>query len=196
MKKTASSGIPVRNIVAVVVFIGLGVVLMEYFTGTSSVPESSPQQQDMAINETGADMSALPHIEELEEQLVSDPTNQTVRRELGNHLMDARFFHRAIVVYKDFLEREPKDPDVRVDLGICFKELGDLESAELEMKTALVNTPRHLHAHFNLGIVTLLKGEMETSTEWFKKTAALDPQGQLGQRAQQLVDQHLSVNTQ
>ena len=199
-KKAASGSLPVRNIAAVVIVIGLGVVLMEYFTGTGSVPESVQQQQQQAgggaINETGADMSALPHIEELEGQLKTDPSNQNIRRELGNHLMDARFYHRAIAVYKEFLERDAKDADIRVDMGICYKELGDLETAEKEMTSALKDAPKHLYAHFNLGIVNLVQGDLAEATEWFKKTAKIDPQGQLGQRAQQLIDQHLSVNVQ
>ncbi len=195
--RQSGSSFPVRNVVAVVVFVGLGVVLLEYFTGSSTVPEAVPQQQgDMAINESGADMSVLPHVEELEAKLKTDPSNQEIRRELGNHLMDARFFHRAIAVYRDFLERDPKDADIRVDMGICFKELGDLDTAEKEMMTALTHAPRHLHAHFNLGIVNLVQGDLPASTEWFQKTAQLDPNGQLGKRAQQLIDQHLSVNVQ
>lgn len=180
----------------VIAFIGLGVVALEYFSGPQAAPQAAPQQSGAAVNENGADMSALPHIEELEKQLQGDPGNQTLRRELANHLMDARFYHRAIAVYGDFLEREPKDADIRVDMGICYKELGDLETAEKEMRTALTYAPRHLFAHFNLGIVKLVKGEVDEAKEWFRKTAELDPQGQLGQRAQQLIDQHLSVSVQ
>ena len=60
------------------------------------------------------------------------------------------------------------------------------------MKTALRYVPNHVNAHFNLGIVYLSEGNYQESTVWFKKTVALDPVGEVGKRAQQLLTQHNS----
>jgi Flp pilus assembly protein TadD len=86
----------------------------------------------------------------------------------------------------------PKDADARVDMGICYKELGNFKEAENEMKTALQYIPNHLNAHYNLGIVYLSEGNFQESNTWFKKTVALDPASEVGKRAQQLLTQHNS----
>ena len=190
------SGLPVRNIIVVVAVIAAGVLVMEYFSGSSTVPQSVAPQPQMQSGAAGADMSALPHIQELEAQVNADPNNLVLRRELGNHLMDNRFYDRAVGVYKAVLEREPTDANVRVDMGICYKELGDLQNAETEMLTALQHDPKHLHGHFNLGIVKLVQGDVKAASEWFRKTAELDPKSDLGQRARQLLEQHMSIEAQ
>jgi Flp pilus assembly protein TadD len=195
-KQATSSSIPMKNIVAVVAFIAVGVVVLEYVSSSGTVPEAVNQQAQGDGHDHSNDHNSLAHIEELEETLKANPENQAVRRELANHLMDGRFYDRAIAAYQDFLDRDPSDPNIRVDMGICYKEIGDLESAEREMQKALTYEPTHLYAHFNLGIVNLVQGEIDNSNEWFKKAAQLDPGGQLGQRALQLIQQHGEVNVQ
>ena len=89
----------------------------------------------------------------------------------------------------------PNDANARVDMGICYKELGNFTEAENAMKTALHYVPNHLNAHFNLGIVYLSEGNLQESNKWFKRTVALDPTSEAGKRAQQLLTQHNSQST-
>ena len=52
--------------------------------------------------------------------------------------------------------------------------------------------PKHVAAHFNLGIVSLQAGKVKEANEWFKKTIALAPNTEMGQKAKQILEQHSS----
>ncbi len=193
--KTTRGGLPTRNIIIVVALIGVGVIALEYLSGGRSVPTTVSQAPSATGTETGANMAALPHIQELEQRANAEPDNLELRRELANHLMDNRFYDKAIAVYRQVLDKVPNDANVRVDMGICYKETGDLVSAEREMLEALKLQPRHLHGHFNLGIVRLVQGDVTGAAEWFRKTHDLEPNSELGKRAKQLLDQHMAVSS-
>ena len=58
------------------------------------------------------------------------------------------------------------------------------------MSEALHYNPKHQLAHFNLGIVALSENNLQESNEWFRKTIALGPGTEIGQRAVQILNQH------
>jgi tetratricopeptide (TPR) repeat protein len=105
---------------------------------------------------------------------------------------DGRFFDKAIAHYRKYLEKNPKDANARVDMGICFFETSNLDEARKEMEFALKYDPKHVPAHFNLGIVILRAGNVKEANEWFKKTIALAPKSDMGQQAKQILEQHSS----
>jgi Tfp pilus assembly protein PilF len=112
---------------------------------------------------------------------------------LANVAHDGRFFDKAIATYKRYLEKQPKDVNARVDLGICYFETDKLDDAEREMKAALKYDPKHLQAHYNLGIVALKARKIQESNEWFRKTIAIaPPNSEMGQNAKQFLEQHSS----
>ena len=199
-KQAPAAAFPLRNVIVLIVVIAGAVVGLELITGpkTTPVPVSgtpAPAQAPMMAQPTGPDMNALPHIEELEAQIKAQPANVELRKDLANHLMDARFYDRAIATYREVLKVRPSDANARVDMGICMKETGDLDAAKSEMKKALTYVPEHLQAHFNLGIVCLVQGNIKEANDWFAKTANLAPQSEIGQRAKQMVQQHAAVPT-
>ena len=138
----------------------------------------------------GANMEALQHLKELEDQVKANPNDFKLLLDLANHLHDNRFWDKAIASYKKYLDKNPKDENARVDLGICYKENGDMASAKREMESVLKINPKHLNAKFNLGIVALSSGDLAASNEWFKKVVAQDAESEVGQRAKQLLTQH------
>lgn len=148
--------------------------------------------QQQAIQPVSAPMQVPAEIQELESRVAAQPKDMTLTLQLANLLHDGLFFEKAIPYYKKYLLQNPSDANARVDLGICFKELGNFSEAKNEMKTALHYVPNHLYAHFNLGIVCLSEGSLQESNTWFKKTVALDPASEVGKRAQQLLTQHNS----
>jgi len=116
-----------------------------------------------------------------------------------NAIQDSRFLLRAIETYKKYLALQPANPDARVDLGICYFEMGRVDSANSaklfataiqEMESALRFSPTHQPAAYNLGIVNLNAGNLEQSNKWMKKAMELNPQSELGQRAQRILEQH------
>lgn len=174
------------------VFLVGGVIVLELLTGPRAVPVQPVQQTSQPM---GANMEAVNHLNELEQQVSANPSDAKLRLHLANFAHDNRFYDKAIEHYKKYLELEPRDPDALVDLGICFNDVGNLEEAKVWMKKALEYSPKHLLAHFNLGIVHLKAGEIEKSNEWFRKTVALDANSEVAKRAQSLLEQHGAIAT-
>lgn len=173
-------------------FLIVGITLMQFLSGTNTIP-SMPSQ---TAQQPAANMQAMPQIEEMEKQVAANPNNHELILRLANLLQDNRFFDRAIKYYKDYLTKHPNDANARVDMGICYNDMGNLEQAKKEIGLALTYEPKHLFAHYNLGIVHLRSGEIEKANEWFEKVVALDPQSEVAQRAQQLLIQHNPQNLQ
>lgn len=175
------------------VFLATGITLMQLFGGSNRTPAVSPVQPS---TQSSANMQVLPQVEEMERQVAANPDNHEQILKLANFLQDNRFHDRAIKYYKDYLAHHPKDANARVDMGICYNDLGDLEEAKKQIRQALDYEPKHVFAHFNLGIVHLRGGEVEKANEWFKKVVDLDPKSEMAQRAQQLLSQHNPQNLQ
>ena len=106
---------------------------------------------------------------------------------------------RAIDAYTKYLKLKPNDPNPRVDMGICYFEMALVDSDNRssliaksiqEMKSVFDANPTHQPSAFNLGIVNLNAGNLEESNKWFRKTVELNPNSDLGKKAQQMLDQH------
>jgi tetratricopeptide (TPR) repeat protein len=151
--------------------------------------------QQQASQPMSASTQLPTDIQELENSVAANPDDMSLTLQLANSFHDRLFYEKAIPYYKTYLVMNPKDANARVDMGICYKELGNFTEAENEMKTALHYVPNHLNAHFNLGIVYLSEGNIQESNIWFKRTVALDPSSEVGKRAQQLLTQHNSQST-
>jgi hypothetical protein len=187
-------------------FLAVGVLSLELLTKPKmeTIPHTHPEEQ------AGANMQALQQIEEMERRLAAQPNDQQLLLQLANLLHDNRFYDKAIQRYTEYLKINPNDADARVDLGICYYETDRTNEAKREMLKALEKNPKHLLGHFNLGIVHLRIAQremaagnteqgnkaVEEANEWFRKTAALDPNGEVGQRAQRLLAQHGQSFTQ
>jgi tetratricopeptide (TPR) repeat protein len=163
-------------------------VLVEKRPGVDAV-------QQQANQPISASMQLPAEIQELENSVAANPDDMSLTLQLANSYHDRLLYEKAIPYYKTYLIMDPKDADARVDMGICYKEIGNFKEAENEMKTALRYVPNHLNAHYNLGIVYLSEGNIQESNTWFKKTVALDPASEVGKRAQQLLTQHNSRTT-
>jgi len=67
--------------------------------------------------------------------------------------MDAQRFAEAIISYQRALDLDPKNVDVRVDMGTCYRGVGQPERAIEEYKKGMKYNPRHAMAYLNSGIV-------------------------------------------
>jgi len=142
---------------------------------------------------SAASTSTLEEIQQLEKALEANPEDSRSLLLLANRLHDARFLPRAIELYKRFLALDPKDPNARVDLGICYFESGDTKTAIVEMEQALKYEPLHQLGHLNLGIVNLNAGNLQKANEWFSKCVEINPNTEAGKRAQRMLEQHEAI---
>jgi tetratricopeptide (TPR) repeat protein len=184
--------VSVLTIFSMVAFIALAIIVYSALIEKRPGPDMVPPQASQSIIPP---MQVPAEIQELENRAAAHPDDMTLTLQLANLLHDGHFYEKAIASYKTYLMKNPKNADARVDMGICYKELGNFPEAKNQMKTALQIVPNHLNAHFNLGIVSLSEGDIEESNIWFKKTVALDPASEVGKRAQQLLIQHNTQST-
>ena len=69
-------------------------------------------------------------------RLNSNPEDYKSILELAHLKNDSGLFDAAIVNYKTYLDKNPKDADARVDMGVCYFNLQDFPNAIKEMETA------------------------------------------------------------
>jgi tetratricopeptide (TPR) repeat protein len=192
-KKRDSDSNPLFSWKVIAGFLGLLLILVVAVDLFSKKEQAPVQEQSAAPSMPAANMQLAGQISELEKEVTANPSDMQALLKLANLSHDGRFFDKAIAYYKRYLEKNVKDANARVDLGICYFENGDTEEAQKQMLTALKYDPKHLQAHFNLGIVNLKARRMQEANDWFKKTIALAPaNSEIGQQAKQFLEQHSS----
>ncbi|OGP95105.1 MAG: hypothetical protein A2157_07475 [Deltaproteobacteria bacterium RBG_16_47_11] len=102
-----------------------------------------------------------------------DPKNLPAWVELGNLHFDAGQPKEAIEAYNQYLAIKPDNADVRTDLGIMYRQLGDFDRAIGEFKKAAQTDPKHMNSRYNIGIVLLhdkqdVKGAIKAWEEYLK----------------------------
>ena len=143
---------------------------------------------------SGVDLNSLQKITTLEEQIKANPKDTIAILELAHLRNDAGMYQQAINNYKQYLALVPGDPDARIDMGVCYYNLQDYDTAIKEMETAIKYDPKHQIGYLNLGIVNLTAGNLEKSKEWLKKAVQLDPNSEYGKKAEELLKSHTSTN--
>ncbi|PYQ36268.1 MAG: hypothetical protein DMF57_00820 [Acidobacteria bacterium] len=97
----------------------------------------------------------------LKEAIDRNPRNFDALVQLGNLYMDAAKYPQAIDYYERALAVS-ENPDVRVDLGICYKQSGQLDKALAAFRKAGAEAPNQWQPMFNAAIVL---GEMQRFDE-------------------------------
>ncbi len=143
----------------------------------SEVPEPAPQGPPPA--------ELASKIQTLKDIVQKDPKNLAAWIELGNLYFDTQKPKEAIQAYTQYLAAKPDNADVRTDLGIMFRSLGDFDRAIEEFKKAAQSDPKHANSRYNIGLVLLhdkqdIKGAIKAWEEYVK----VDPKSEKGQRMQ------------
>ncbi len=104
--------------------------------GAPSNPMDAVRQQLASLNET----------------IARDPSNVEALVQLGNMYMDAAKFPQAIGYFERALALR-EDPNVRTDLGICYKQSGQLENARAAFHQASAEAPDQWQPMFNEAVI-------------------------------------------
>lgn len=155
----------------------------------SEVNKNVTQITDQSSS-SGVSLANMEEITKLENTVIANPEDLESTLHLAHLLQDSKLYEKAITNFKKYLAKNPENADARVDMAICYYNLGDNTTAITEMETALKYQPKHQIAHLNLGIVNLAARNLEASKEWFRKAAELDPNSEAGKRAQELLNSH------
>ena len=94
-------------------------------------------------------------IKTLKEIVQKDPKNLPAWVELGNLYFDSNQPEEAIEAYSQYLATKPDNPDVRTDMGVMYRHLGNADRALQEFRKAAQADPKHVNSRYNIGIVLL-----------------------------------------
>lgn len=155
-------------------------------SGNKPVQENISQQTQAS----GIDLNSLSRINELKSIVDKNPNDANSILELANLRFDSGFFEDAAKNYQQYLSIEPKNPDARIDMAVCFYNLQQFDRAEAEILEALKFAPKHQTGFLNLGVINLAKQNLEKAKEWFNKAVELDPNSETGKKAKSLLQSH------
>jgi tetratricopeptide (TPR) repeat protein len=113
--------------------------------GQQAVPQGNPP--------AGGGGAAMPQIQELQARLEQNPNDTEAIRTLGNLNFDIQNWQRAQELYARYLEIEPDNPDVMVDLGVTHRELGQFDQALGLFRQVQQRNPNHWQSYYNEVIV-------------------------------------------
>jgi tetratricopeptide (TPR) repeat protein len=112
-------------------------------------------------------------IQTLKDIVKKDPKNLPAWVELGNLYFDSNQPKEAIEAYEQYLAVKPDNADVRTDMGIMYRNLGDFDRALEEFRKAAQSDPKHVNSRYNIGVVLLhdkqdIKGAIKAWEEYLK----------------------------
>jgi TolA-binding protein/predicted RNA-binding Zn-ribbon protein involved in translation (DUF1610 family) len=139
---------------------------------------------------SGIDLNSLQKINDLEARVNANPDDLALVLELAHLKNDSGFYENAITLYQRYLDKKPENADARIDMGVCYFNIGNYDTAISEMKKALEYQPKHQIGHLNLGVVNLRAGNIDEAKSWFKKTIELGPDTEIGKKAKELLNSH------
>jgi cytochrome c-type biogenesis protein CcmH/NrfG len=152
-------------------------------TAMSQKPQVAPPGAPAPAPSARDTIEATSQIQTLKEIVKKDPKNLAAWVELGNIYFDTNQPKEAIEAYKQYLAIKPDNPDVRTDMGIMHRKLGEFDRAIEEFRTAAQNDPKHVNSRYNLGLVLLHdKGDMKAAIKAWEDYLKVDPSSEKAQR--------------
>jgi cytochrome c-type biogenesis protein CcmH/NrfG len=118
-------------------------------------------------------IEAASQVQTLKEIVKKDPKNLPAWVELGNLYFDTDQPKEAIEAYGRYLAVKPDNPDVRTDMGIMYRKLGQFDRALEEFRKAARSDPKHVNSRYNIGLVLLhdkqdIQGAIKAWEEYLK----------------------------
>ena len=151
---------------------------------TQEVPHNHPEQETQSPPPPSQE-----EIDAVAEQLNADPENVELNTKMGNLLFDSGKFQEAIPFYQKSLAKAPNNPDVIVDLGVCFFNLQDYPAAQEKFEAALKIDKDHINALYNMGVVAVQLGDVDRLIHFWGVLRDVAPNSQQAVRATQILEQ-------
>ncbi len=109
---------------------------------------------------------------------------------LGNLYYDNQQWQQSIDTYKQALDIDSDNNDVRTDMATAYHKLGINDIAIRELQRVIKNNPKHSLAYYNLGVI-YFSGERspKDAKEMFEKYLEVSPKGPFAKQAEEFIKQ-------
>jgi len=157
-------------------------------------PQMAPPGAPAPASPGRDSLEVASQIQTLKEIVKKDPKNLPAWVELGNLYFDSDQPKEAIEAYSHYLAVKPDNPDVRTDMGIMYRKLGQFDRALEEFRKAAQTDPKHVNSRYNIGLVLLhdkqdIKGAIKAWEEYLK----VDPNSERAQRIRAQIEKMKSM---
>jgi len=102
--------------------------------------------------------------------------------EKGNQLFNEKSYDEAILVFREFLEKNPAVYQIHLNIGNCYREKGEYDAAVAEYNTLIERAAKETagaeyaaKALAAIGECFLKKGDMDKSQDYFKQSIEMYP---------------------
>ena len=141
-------------------------------------------------------IEAASQVQTLKEIVKKDPKNLPAWVELGNLYFDTDQPKEAIEAYGRYLAVKPDNPDVRTDMGIMYRKLGQFDRALEEFRKAARSDPKHVNSRYNIGLVLLHdKQDIQGAIKAWEEYLKVDPNSEKSQRIRAQIEKMKSMPT-
>ncbi len=122
----------------------------------------------------GSDVEALKFASR---RIISDPVSSSAEFlfKLGRVCHKARMFEETQTFYETSIRKDPKFIPAFNNLGLLFKENGNLDDAEAIFRDAITSNPNNIVIWVNLGIILEERGKKEEAIATYEKGLELFP---------------------
>lgn len=142
----------------------------------TSALQQRPQMAPPSAPPGPSPVEVASKIKTLKEIIQKDPKNLPAWVELGNLYFDSDQPKEAIEAYSKYLAVKPGNPDVRTNMGIMYRRLGDFDRAIEEFRKAAQSDPKHINSRYNIGIVLLHdKQDIKAAIKAWEEYLRVDP---------------------
>jgi tetratricopeptide (TPR) repeat protein len=155
--------------------------------GTKSIERprivQKPQTVPMPAPKGSDPIEVASKIQSLKDIVKKDPKNLPAWVELGNLYFDSGQPKEAIEAYRQYLAVKPDNSDVRTDMGIMYRALGEFDRAIEEFKKAAQSDLKHVNSRYNIGIVLLHdKGDIQGAIKAWEDYLRVDSKSERAER--------------
>jgi cytochrome c-type biogenesis protein CcmH/NrfG len=150
---------------------------------TTSTAAAQPSSADTATGQPPA------FIVELQQRLASNPRDPDALSTYGDMLMQIKRYPQAADAYATLVDVEPQNASGHMRLGAALFYQGITGMAQIELKRAIELDPKDVQAQFNYALAMSHgpKADLDAAAASWRIVVQLDPDGELGQQAKQML---------
>jgi cytochrome c-type biogenesis protein CcmH/NrfG len=147
--------------------------------GIESKEPGTSQTASIAMTKEPISIELTEKIEDLKETVRLNPKDLSAWIKLGNIYAEHHQYREAVEAYNQSLSIVPNDPDIRTNLGLMLRGLGDDDGAIEEFKKAAQYGPKHANSRYHLGLTLLQnKRNIQEGIKAWEDYLEVEPKGQ------------------